>query len=124
MTPQAYQWLAVAVLVIHLGYITWVIFGAVFTRGRPRLAWLHVATLVYGTVVEFLGLWCPLTVLENWLEVRAGIAPYGGAFLLHYLDALLYPMIPPILLSVGAALVCLFNLGIYARRYRAGHSLG
>jgi hypothetical protein len=29
-----------------------------------------------------------LTLLENWLESRAGFEPYQGGFLLHYLDAL------------------------------------
>jgi len=29
-----------------------------------------------------------LTLLENWLEGKAGIQPYEGGFLLHYLDKL------------------------------------
>lgn len=123
MAPQGYRWLAVGVLGIHLGYITLVIFGALVTRGRPRLAWLHVATLLYGTVVEVLRLWCPLTVAENWLEARAGVVPYRGPFLLHYLDAIVYPVIPPNLLTVAAAFVFVVNLGIYARRYQRRHSL-
>ena len=122
MAPPGYRWLAVGVLVIHLVYIAWVIFGALLTRGRPRLAWLHVATLLYGTVVELLGLWCPLTVAENWLEARAGVVPYRGPFLLHYLDAIVYPTIPPNLLTAAAVFVCLVNLGIYAYRYRGRHS--
>ena len=39
--------MAASVLSVHAVYIAWVIFGALFTRGRPRLAALHVATLVY-----------------------------------------------------------------------------
>jgi hypothetical protein len=42
-------------------------------------------------IVEIFGLWCPLTALENWLEVRGGVSTYRGPFLLHYLDALVYP---------------------------------
>src|SRR6266851_2425966 len=41
-----------------------------FTSGRPRLAALHVATLVYGVIIEIFGFWCPLTAPEEWLQVR------------------------------------------------------
>jgi uncharacterized protein DUF2784 len=94
------------------------------TSGRPRLAALHVATLVYGVIIEIFGFWCPLTALEEWLQVRGGVSAYRGPFLLHYLDAVVYPNIPPNLLIAGAIAVCVLNLWIYARRLRAQHSLG
>jgi Protein of Unknown function (DUF2784) len=110
--------------VASCAYIAWVIFGAFFTRGRPRLAALHAATLVYGVIIEIFGFWCPLTAFETWLEVRGGVSPYGGPFLLHYLDAAVYPNISPNLLIAGAVAVCVLNLWIYARRIRVRHSLG
>jgi Protein of Unknown function (DUF2784) len=116
--------MAACVLVLHAAYIAWVIFGAFFTRGRPRLAALHIATLVYGVIVEIFDFWCPLTALEEWLDVRGHVSAYRGPFLLHYLDALVYPDIPPNLLVAGAVAVCLLNLGIYARRLHARYSLG
>jgi len=109
---------------LHAAYIAWVIFGALFTRGRPRLAALHVATLVYGVIIEIFGFWCPLTAFETWLEVRGGVSAYRGPFLLHYLDAVVYPKIFPNLLIAGAIVVCVLNLGIYVRRLRVRHSLG
>src|SRR5260370_1362403 len=54
--------------------------GTIFARDRPRL---HVATLVYGMIVEIFGFWCLLTALETWLEVRGNLPAYRGAFLLH-----------------------------------------
>ena len=116
--------MAVGVLSLHAAYIAWIIFGAFFTRHRPRLAALHVATLVYGMIVEIFDLWCPLTALETWLETRAAVSPYRGPFLLHYLDALVYPNVPPKLLTAGAVAVCLLNLWIYARRILTRRSLG
>ena len=116
--------MAALVLSLHAVYIAWVIFGALFTRGRARLAALHVSTLLYGIIVEIFGLWCPLTELEQWLELRGGVSPYRGPFLLHYLDAVVYPDIPPKLLIAAAVVVCILNLGIYARRLRVRHSLG
>ena len=124
MASGLYRAMAAGVLSLHAAYITWVILGAFFTRGRPRLAALHVATLVYGMIVEIFGFWCPLTALEEWLEVRGNVPAYQGPFLLHYLDAVVYPDIPPNLLIAGAVAVCILNLWIYARRLRVRHSLG
>ena len=124
MTPGLYRAMATGVLSLHAAYIAWVIFGAFFTRGRPRVAALHVATLVYGMIVEIFGFWCPLTALETWLEVRGNLPAYRGPFLLHYLDMVVYPDIPPNFLVAGAVAVCILNLWIYAWRLRVRHSLG
>ena len=95
-----------------------------FTSGQPRLAALHVGTLVYGVIIEIFGFLCPLTALEEWLQVRGGVLSYRGPFLLYYLDAVVYPNIPTNLLIAGAVAVCVLNLWIYARRLRVQHSLG
>jgi len=124
MTPGLYRAMAAGVLSLHAAYIAWVIFGAFFTRGRPRVAALHVATLVYGMIVEIFGFWCPLTALETWLEVRGNLPAYRGPFLLHYLDMVVYPDIPPNLLVAGAVAVCILNLWIHAWRLHVRHSLG
>jgi hypothetical protein len=124
MAQGWYRAMAAIVLSLHAVYIAWVIFGAFCTRGRPRLAMLHVATLVYGVIIEIFGFWCPLTAFETWLEGRGGVLAYRGPFLLHYLDAVVYPNIPPNLLIAGAVAVCVLNLWIYARRVRVRHSLG
>jgi hypothetical protein len=80
--------------------------------------------LLYGIIVEIFELWCPLTALEQWLEVPGAVSAYRGPFLLHYLDAVVYPDIPPKFLIMGAVVVCVLNLGIYARRLYVRHSLG
>src|SRR2546425_11291114 len=110
--------LAETMLAAHLGFILWVILGALVTRGRRWLAGLHVASLLYGIVSE-LGPWaCPLTLAENYFEARAGIAPYQGPFLLHYLDAIVYPNLSPTLLTVCGVAVCAANLIVYAWWFR------
>ncbi len=80
--------------------------------------------MLYGIIVEIFGLWCPLTALEQWLEIRGGVFAYRGPFLLHCLDAMVYPDIPPKLLVAAAVVVCILNLGIYAQRLCVRHSLG
>jgi hypothetical protein len=111
-----YAALASVVLLLHVLFILWLIFGAVLTRSRPILRWLHIGSLVWGVLVEVTPWPCPLTLLENWLEAGAGIPPYQGGFLLHYLDKLVYPDISAGALTLAGVLVCVLNFGIYSRR--------
>lgn len=115
-----YSALAIVVLVFHALFILWIIFGALLTRHRPVLRLLHVASLVWGIITE-LTLWpCPLTIVENWFESQAGVEPYSGGFLLHYLDKLVYPEISTILLTIVGVLVCVVNLALYFWMFVAG----
>jgi hypothetical protein len=111
-----YSALATGVLLLHALFIVWVIFGAFLTRSRPLLRWLHIASLVWGILIELLPWPCPLTFLENWLEGKAGIQPYQGGFLLHYLDKLVYPDISATALTMTGVLVCGMNLAFYGRQ--------
>lgn len=119
-----WETLADGVLGLHLLFLVWVVFGAFVARHRPVLRWLHISCLVWGMLVE-LTLWpCPLTLLENWLEWRAGIDPYHGGFILHYLDKLVYPDISPALLTLAGVTICALNLAVYgwlllAARFRS-----
>jgi hypothetical protein len=108
--------LVALVLTIHLVWILWVIVGAFFTRGRPWLTALHLASLAWGVIVDA-GPWpCPLTMLEQWLEAKAGMPVYHGSFMVHYLDAIVYPNVPVSVIIGGAIAVCCANILIYAYR--------
>ena len=98
------------------------IFGAAFTRRRPLLRWLHLASLVWGILIEVEPWTCPLTFAEDWCLKRAGVAPYQGGFLLHYLDAVVYPDIPPSVLIAGATIVVVANAILYVRRSQLAKS--
>jgi hypothetical protein len=113
--PNFYSALAVAVLVLHGLFILWVVFGALVAWSRPVLRWLHIVSVVWGILTQLFPWPCPLTLLENWLEAKAGISPYQGGFLLHYLDKLIYPDISPVALTIGGV-VCVLNLAIYGRQ--------
>jgi hypothetical protein len=110
-----YATMADAVLFLHVVFIVWVIFGAVLAVRRPVVRALHLACLVWAVLTEVLPWPCPLTLLENWLEQRAGVQPYQGGFVMHYLDKLLYPDLPQSVLTIAAVVVCGVNLGFYAR---------
>lgn len=116
--------LAGAVLVIHLLFILWVILGWLWTRRRPLWRSVHIASVLYGIFIEVSNVSCPLTLVEAMLEERGGMAPYHEPFVLHYLEALVYPNIPLPALIAGAVAVCLGILGIYVRRYRHRDAAG
>lgn len=109
---------AILVLFVHLLWIALVICGALWTRGRPVWTTLHILSLLWGIAVEA-GPWpCPLTLAEQYFEAHAGFVAYQGSFLLHVLDAVVYPNIPDWLITVFGVSVCVFNLGIYGWRFR------
>jgi hypothetical protein len=114
--PNLYSAVATAVLFLHALFILWVIFGALITRSRPILRWLHIISLIWGILADLTPWPCPLTLLENWLEQKAGVEPYQGGFLLHYLDKVVYPDISATALTVAGVVVCAFNLAIYGRQ--------
>src|ERR1700758_2497204 len=116
-----YSALAILVLFLHVLFILWVIFGALLTRSRPVLRFLHIASLVWGILTEMLPWPCPLTVLENWLESKAGVQPYKGGFLLHYLDKLVYPDISATILTFAGVIICALNLAFYGRQLWIAH---
>ena len=117
VSPSFYSGLAVSVLVSHALFILWVVFGALLTGSRPLLRWLHIVSLVWGVLTELIPWPCPLTLLENWLEAKAGVEPYQGGFLLHYLDKLVYPDISSTVLTITGVIICVLNLAFYAKQF-------
>jgi hypothetical protein len=115
--------LSVLVLGVHLLWLALVIFGALWTRGRPTWTALHILALLWGIAVEVSPWPCPLTLAENYFEARAGQPAYQGSFLLHYLDAIVYPNLPSWIVAGAGVAVCALNLGIYGWRWRRSHAL-
>lgn len=111
--------IATAILCIHLLWIAAVIVGAAFTRGRPVWTTLHVVSLFWGIIVEVTPVTCPLTLAEQHFESLAGMPSYHGSFLMHYLDAIVYPNLPWWLVATVGVLICALNLVIYGRRFVA-----
>jgi hypothetical protein len=111
--------LAELVLAVHLLFVLWVVGGVFLVRHYPRLRWWHIISLAYSIVIEVVPWFpCPLTLLEQTLEERAGYVAYQGSFLLHYLDKLVYPNIPLDLLITVAVVFCTANLAYYAFSFR------
>jgi hypothetical protein len=121
---SGFHTLAVLVLILHLLFIGWVLLGWLLTRRRPWLRWAHIVSLLYGIVIET-GPWpCPLTLAENCFLQRAGIAPYREPFLVHYLEAVVYPDVSSAVLTWCAVAACVLILAIYVRRFRRRTAAG
>lgn len=99
-----WQWLADAVLALHVGVVLFVVLGLVLVFLGNGLGWRWVNHLWFrlahmvaiGVVVlqAWLGVICPLTTLEMWLRRQAGQAGYDGSFVEHWLQQLLYYQAP------------------------------
>ena len=109
-----YRALADLVLVAHLGFVVFVVLGALLALRWPKLLWLHAPAAVWGAAIEFSGRVCPLTPLEIWLRHQGGEAGYAGGFVEHYLVPLLYPtnLTSDVQLALGS-LVVVVNAGLY-----------
>lgn len=109
-----YRLAADAVVLLHLGFILFVLLGGLLVLRWPRLAWLHLPTVAWGMAVEFLHLYCPLTPLENHFRQAAGELGYDGGFIEHYLIPLIYPtgLTEAIQIGLGLAVLAI-NLPPY-----------
>ncbi len=109
-----YAFLASSLVIFHLGFVLFVIFGAGLLFRWPGLIWLHVPALAWGIYVEFTSSICPLTPLENHWRRKAGQAGYDGGFIDHYIMSTLYPdgLTPTVQLVLGILMV-VFNVIVY-----------
>ncbi len=86
-----YALLADLALLLHFGFILLVVIGGLAVLRCPRLAWLHLPAVAWGTAVELCGWFCPLTDLENYWRRQAGGPGYDSSFIDRYLTPLIYP---------------------------------
>ncbi|HJP60563.1 MAG TPA: DUF2784 domain-containing protein [Gemmatimonadaceae bacterium] len=86
-----YRALADLVLVLHLGFVVFVVLGGLLVFRWPWIALLHVPAAIWGVLIEYMGWICPLTPLENSFRMRGGEAGYSGGFIQHYIQPVLYP---------------------------------
>ena len=111
---MAYRFLADATVILHLGFVLFVVLGGVLAVRWPRVAWIHLPAASWGAWVEFAGWLCPLTPLENWFRKQGGGPTYAASFIEHYLVPILYPSSLSRELQWGlGGLVLLVNAAVY-----------
>lgn len=119
MRSVLYQILATAVALLHFAFILFVIGGAFLLLRWPKLMWIHLPAAIWGVVIEWMGWYCPLTRVENWLLHRAGREGYSGGFVAHYIFALIYPagLTRSIEIAIGVV-VLIVNVSVYVRVFK------
>ena len=98
------QYLADAVLVAHVLFVAFVVFGLLLTVCGGHLGWswtrnmwfrvIHLAAIGFVVVQTWLGMVCPLTTLEMWLRIQVGQPAYEGSFIQYWLHRMLYFDLP------------------------------
>jgi uncharacterized protein DUF2784 len=114
-----YALLADLLVLVHVLFVLFVILGGVAVLRWPRLAWLHLPAAAWGVAIELGGWLCPLTYLENRYRRLGGAAGYGGGFIEHCLEPLLYPLGLTEHTQLALGLTALVvNLCLYLRLWR------
>jgi len=86
-----YKLAADAVVLIHFGFVLFVVAGGLLVFRWRWVALLHLPAVVWAVLLEFRGWLCPLTPLELSLRAAGGQAGYSGGFVAHYILPVLYP---------------------------------
>jgi hypothetical protein len=119
----AYRLGADLVVLLHLGFVVFVVAGGLLAFRWPRARWAHLPAALWGVFIEWTGGVCPLTPLEIALRRRGGEAGYAGGFVEYYVLPVLYPgeLTRGLQVAIGAGVI-LANLVIYGMwwRWRAG----
>ncbi len=102
------------VILIHLGFICFVVIGGFLALKWKWLIFLHIPCAVWGVLIEFYGWICPLTPFEQQLRLAGGEAGYSGGFIDHYIVSIIYPsgLTHKMQLLLGT-LVILINIAAY-----------
>jgi len=120
-----YSVLADIVVVIHMAFVIFAVFGGLAVLCRPQWAWIHLPAVTWATLVEVTGWVCPLTPLENFFRGKGGHAPYQSDFIANYLLPVLYPEGLMRCHQVWLGLcVLVFNLLLYGWLLYRRHSPG
>ena len=114
-----FRFAADVVLLLHLAFILFALFGAALALRWPRLVRIHLPAAVWAIGIELTGAICPLTYIESDLRVRAGQQGYAEGFIEHYLLPVLYPAgLTPAVQYILAGIVLGVNLLLYAWLWR------
>ena len=73
-------------VILHLGFVLFVVLGGVLVARWPRIAWVHLPAAGWGAWVEFAGWVCPLTPLENWFRQQA-----AGLYTVSFIGTTSFP---------------------------------
>jgi polyferredoxin len=109
--------LADGVLLVHFGIVLFVVGGLMLIVAGNLAGWAwvnrwgfrlaHLAAIGIVAAQSWLGMHCPLTVLESWLRSQAGDTPYSRSFIEIWVQRLLYYEAPTWVFTAAYSLFAL-----------------
>lgn len=109
-----YRYLTDMVILLHLLWILFLVFGILLVLVRPKIAILHLAGLLFSFFLNLMGWFCPLTYLENYLRtLYAPDSTHLATFVARHAQRLIYPDLPENLIRIGEMVF----VGIYILCY-------
>ena len=123
-----YTLAANAIVLLHLGYVIFVVIGGLLVFRWRWISLLHLPAVVWSVLLELRGWLCPLTPLELMFREAGGQAGYSGGFIEHYILPVLYPVELDRTMQIAiGSFVILINLALYGwllwrlkNRYKTG----
>jgi hypothetical protein len=84
-------WLVNLILTVHFLYLMFVVLGGFLAWRWPRVFWLHLLSAIWGVLIIFELVNCPLTMAERWARQRAGQTTTDRGFIDRYVTGVIYP---------------------------------
>ena len=113
-----YEIAANLILIVHLIFILFVVFGALLFFASSKIIFIHIPAFIWGSYITLTNSICPLTYLENWFLNKANLTTYSEGFIQNYLVSIVYPtnLTKDLQIYLGITLI-LINMVIYAFTY-------
>lgn len=122
---MSYQFLADVVLLVHFGFVLFVVGGllAIVAGNAAGWRWVngrvfrfaHLGAIAFVVLQSWLGQMCPLTLAESWLRLRAGGAGYSRSFIEQWVHQILFFDAAP---WVFGAIYTVFGLAVVLAWWR------
>ncbi len=87
-----YRILADIIVIIHMSFILFVVLGGLLVVKYRRVVYIHFPAMIWGAIVEFYNIICPLTPWENYFREMGGVERYESDFIEKYLIPVMYPI--------------------------------
>ncbi len=117
-----YRLVADALVLLHVAFVLFVVFGGFLAIRWKRIALVHLPVAIYGAMIELIGWICPLTPLENYFRRLGGEAGYDGGCVEQYIMRSLYTgeltRTISVTLGIGVLVINVVAYGIAWRKWR------
>jgi hypothetical protein len=105
-------------VLVHLGWVLFLIFGMFLGWWWKSVMWLHLGGLAFSVVLQVFSGICPLTHLEVWLRARHDPElVYPGSFIAHYAETWVYLQVQPGGVLAATLIVVSASLTVYLYRW-------